>query len=87
MVDNIIGERIYPDSEGNLWLKEGEYGKGTDGIWYAKAPGLKSGFGSLQNHQVTEHDDGTISVSPSIVMENHTGYFHGFLKNGIWNRC
>ena len=34
-------------------------------------------------HEVTEHDDGSISVHPSIV----TATWHGWLKNGVWHPC
>ena len=34
----MIGARIYPDAEGRLRLAEGDYGKGADGIWYARPP-------------------------------------------------
>lgn len=36
------------------------------------------------NHQVTEHEDGTITVSPSIVAP-HGGRWHGFLRHGEWS--
>lgn len=85
--------RKYPSEDGNLWLAEGEYGKNPrDGAWYLRLPGLH--MGSLERHQVVEHEDGTITVSPSIL---HTDYMkdkdsgevtdvtvHGFLERGVW---
>lgn len=35
------------------------------------------------NHQVAEHEDGTITVSPSIVAP-HGGCWHGWLRAGVW---
>lgn len=35
------------------------------------------------NHQVTEHEDGMITVTPSIV--NPNGNYHGFLRAGSWS--
>ncbi len=32
-------------------------------------------------HQVTEHDDGTITVTPSLVMPSG---WHGYLERGVW---
>jgi hypothetical protein len=55
-------------------------------FWYLYIPGC--GLGSLEDHQVTEHEDGTITVSPSILVTGHArgGPFqrHGFLERGIW---
>ena len=46
-------------------------------------------FGSLSKHTVTEHEDGTITVSPSILItmrgpEDVEKTWHGFLEKGIW---
>ena len=85
----MIGARIYPDAEGRLRLAEGDYGKGADGIWYARPPGVP--MRSSENHEVTEHEDGTISVSPSILVQEefgvHTVSWHGFLEHGVWRSC
>lgn len=36
-------------------------------------------------HMITEHEDGTITVSPSILMPADRGqYWHGYLERGIW---
>ena len=41
------------------------------------------GAGSIipENHVVTEHADGTITASPSLVMPSG---WHGYLERGIW---
>jgi hypothetical protein len=41
---------------------------------------------NLSGHEVTKHDDGTITVSPSIlVTDGAAGHsWHGFLERGIW---
>jgi hypothetical protein len=83
------GNRVYAKEGDPLWLKPGEFGVSPrDGIWYARTPnGL---FGNLAEHEVTENQDGTITVSPSILV---TGYdnesnsditWHGYLENGLW---
>lgn len=50
--------------------------------WYVRDPN-----GDIctirDNHQVTEHDDGTITVTPSIV--NPNGDYHGFLQARVWS--
>lgn len=54
------------------------------GIYYARTPN-----GHLANftyHEVTEHEDGTVTVSPSISVSLGVageGY-HGYLERGAW---
>jgi len=82
------GVRKYPDEDGELWLSIGEYGQGADGRWYARPPDAWTG--DLRNHDVTEHDDGTITVSPSIRILGGDGegvgreLWHGYLEKGVW---
>lgn len=64
-------------------MQPGDYGKHPDGYWYAKTPNGHSA--NLMAHAVTEHEDGTITVSPSIKVSDHTGeLWHGFLERGVW---
>lgn len=73
---------------------------GPDGIDGGYAPVTSDGVrtymcrtpnghtGNLANHDVTEHDDGTITVSPSILVENSNGEgWHGYLERGVWREC
>lgn len=57
--------------------------------WYARPP--RGFLGCLSNHQVTEHEDGTITVSPSILIESRDEggvvIWHGFLERGVWREC
>lgn len=45
-------------------------------------------MGSLSAHEVMEHADGTITVSPSILITGEDGNgairWHGYLENGVW---
>ena len=83
--------RKSPNAEGHLLLAEGEYGKSPDGTWYVRPPGCH--VGSLEKHKVTEHDDGTITVSPSILIDYSYGdppvriSWHGYLERGNWRQC
>lgn len=45
--------------------------------------------GSLFNHQIVEHEDGTVTVSPSILIRDCRGgeLWHGFLERGVWRSC
>jgi hypothetical protein len=58
------------------------------GEWYLYLPG--GGIGRLSQHVVTEHEDGTITASPSILMTspgNPRRHRHGFLQRGVWEPC
>lgn len=43
-------------------------------------------LGTLGSHTVTEHDDGTVTVSPSILSTKaeHGHDWHGYLERGVW---
>jgi hypothetical protein len=79
----IRGRRIHSNS-----FAPGDYGKGSDGIWRARAPDVDSSMGSLEDHTITEHEDGTITVSPSLLLEPTATLkgWHGYLERGIWKR-
>lgn len=54
--------------------------------WMARTP--NGHLGNLGAHDVVEHEDGTITVSPSILVSDHTGeLYHGFLVRGVWKSC
>jgi hypothetical protein len=42
-------------------------------------------MGNLSGHSVTEHDDGTITVSPSI-LDDGRSVWHGYLERGAWRQ-
>lgn len=66
-------------------LAPGEYGKRPDNesIWWCCTP--NGHYGNLGGHDVTEHEDGTITVSPSIaVTYGDREVWHGFLERGVW---
>lgn len=63
-------------------LEPGEYGRCDGADWYGCTPtGLLAG---LRLHTVIEHDDGTITVSPSILVSGGGERWHGFLRGGTW---
>jgi hypothetical protein len=62
----------------------GAYMRGADGKWMVKTP--NGHLGNLGNHEVEEHEDGTITVLPSILVSDNTGeLYHGFLRRGGWS--
>lgn len=91
-----LGRRL-PDQDGSHHTFEpGDYGR-AGGEWYCRAPWHHAPDdygprmqGNLTNHEVVEHDDGTITVSPSILIHTTWGpvrqpyTWHGFLKAGVW---
>lgn len=84
------GRRLKPDAEGNYPFREirtGDYFfKAGDG-WYGVCP--NGHWCALRKHTVTEHEDGTITVSPSILISGSEGVqlWHGFLERGVWREC
>lgn len=90
----MIGKRIHPSPDDKNWLPEhGEYGlHPATGAWYATTPNGHAA--DLRSHAVTEHEDGTITVSPSILISVRFRHdrpkkelWHGFLERGVWREC
>lgn len=97
------GRRVYlGDGETHLKLAPGDYGKDERGVWKARPPqiiveGLEKQqhplSGELSQHEVVEHEDGTITVSPSILIHYpwgglpHEINWHGYLERGVWRQC
>lgn len=77
------GRRL-PDGTPNFSdVQPGDYWKNEWGWWYANTP--NSLLGNLKGHEVTEHEDGTISVSPSILVnDGRPNAWHGYLEHGTW---
>jgi hypothetical protein len=80
----LMGGRRRPDETPPAEYLPGDYGR-FDGVWYAMCPQGRTVYnlgllGALSGHEVTEHDDGTLTVSPSIVADG----WHGWLERGVW---
>lgn len=69
-------------------IPDGGWAK-IDGDWYCRPPGSPIPAANLAGHDVTEHGDGTITASPSILYSvEHYGYtYHGYLERGVWREC
>jgi len=87
----MIGKRV-EIAEG--LMNPGEYGKAKDGSWWFCAPNGLHGRLAVEVKppwKITENDDGTITVSPSILISNRTPSalltWHGYLEKGIWREC
>jgi hypothetical protein len=84
----MIGKR--QDNPDDNMPEPGTYGKGSDGKWFGCPPVPLDGDGfpltaNLSAHQVEEHEDGTITVSPSILISRRgVAEWHGYLERGVW---
>jgi hypothetical protein len=77
---------IRRDRPDNSIFESGEYGKISNGEWQCCPPDTNL-IGGLSKHEVTEHEDGTITVSPSILIRHWSGkIWHGYLERGIWRK-
>ena len=82
-----IGRRIYANEKGELYLAEGDYGFHPISGWQCRP--FSHHAGGIGKHEVTEHEDGTITVSPSILLtdfdeQGNTIQWHGYLEHGVW---
>ncbi len=76
--------RRYLNDDGNLALGDSDYGQEPNGAWCVRPPGQHAG--GIGQHTVEEHADGTITVTPSIVLHDEDGneLWHGYLTKGVW---
>lgn len=78
------GQLIGPDGV------DGGYCKLPNGEWRLRTP--NGHYGDPSNHEITEHEDGTITVSPSILISRPVNgvmqeQYHGYLERGVWRSC
>jgi len=79
-----------PDGTSPHRLKAGEYAQveyEEAKVFFACSPDGR--LANLAKHFVTEHPDGTITVSPSILVRGggDEGEWHGFLERGVWREA
>jgi hypothetical protein len=77
-----------PDETSPHELEPGDYAK-RRGQWFGRIPnGDLFLTANMTNHSVVEHEDGTITVSPSILCDGGmNGRWHGYLERGVWREC
>ena len=82
------GRRLFEMKDDWSDLEEGCYYKLPDGDWAIHPPGGRFGRISPNVHTITEHEDGTITVAPSILYHGHATWagWHGYLQRGVWSR-
>lgn len=78
------GRRVLDDTSPHLY-EQGDYGLWA-GRWNGRPPHPEYLTANLAAHDVTEHADGTITVSPSILVQRGPGgpTWHGWLERGVW---
>lgn len=86
--DTLQGQRMPTGGDPVAW-PNGGYGRFAD-RWFCKTPG--GYLGDLTRHDVVEHEDGTLTVSPSILVSErrqgeHVELWHGYLERGVWREC
>jgi hypothetical protein len=83
MPDKITqGIRIENPRDG---INPGEYGKSLeDGTWWICTPNDLYGRINDKIWKIIEHEDNTITVSPSILVSTFDCSWHGWLEKGIW---
>lgn len=79
---------IRHDYDDNSIPLPGEYGRSMDGSWYCVPPSEPELIGNLSNHKIVEHEDGTITVTPSILITQswRNLVWHGYIERGIWRK-
>lgn len=92
MSEKLKGRRLYPPEPTEdlpdpipVDAKHGDYWwSPVSKRWFVYTP--KGSVGDLSLHQVTEHEDGTITVSPSILVDHWDPQkrWHGYLEHGEW---
>ena len=83
--DTFVGRRLPDGPVDNRIPAPGEYVKDADGVWWASVPPPLDLLACLRKHEVTEHEEGTITVSPSILVTGAEGMqWHGYLERGVW---
>ncbi len=86
------GRRIYPPNQSEIIpseIQRGDYWfDNQTQSWFGCVPnGL---WCNLKAHTVVEHEDKTITVSPSILVTGHDNEknekarWHGYLERGVW---
>lgn len=66
------------------WPEPGDYYLYPTIGWCGVTP--NGHIANLSNHEIVEHEDGTITVSPSILVGTYEqrNLWHGYLERGVW---
>lgn len=74
-----------PERDGPDDSYRGAYWRDSAGVWWCGVPKAGMGIGNLQLHTITEHEDGTITAHPSLLVSAGNGrQWHGYLERGVF---
>lgn len=76
VADNTDARQAKP---GDYWWNDWT---GKRELWFRDPHG---DAGRVTTHTVEEHDDGTVSVAPSIAPKPGEDGYHGLLTQGVWS--
>lgn len=81
-METLLGKRIY-----FRWpMSPGEYCRRGD-VWFAVPPEVGFPVARLDEYNVIEHEDNTISVTDLMLMVGLDGKkWSGYLEKGIWRK-
>lgn len=66
-------------------VQPGDYWRAsTPGRWHLCAPSGEHGAATNTVWKITEHEDGTITISPSLWFNKANNGWHGYLERGVW---
>lgn len=86
----MLGRRLPDDSDireaepGDYFFVTWDKGAGPRTLWFRDPLGEA---GRVSKHRVEEHEDGTVTVSPSIAPAPGQAGWHGFLERGVWREA
>lgn len=84
------GTRLPDNTDWDSTWSPGQYCKYQNGkYWILCTPNNLVGMIDTTKHKVVEHEDKTITVSPSILIQRvgTSEGWHGYLENGVWRSC
>lgn len=65
-------------------VKPGDYFLMAPGRWFLCAPSGEHGQATNVVWTIEEHEDGTITISPSLHFNKSQNGWHGYLQRGQW---
>ena len=79
----------FTDKRNFTWdqVKAGDYFRQRDGGWFVMAPSGEQGSVRAPGWTITEHEDRTITVDPSIWFNKERNGYHGYLERGVWRKA
>jgi len=88
------GRRLLDGTDWNSEWQPGDYSKKDERYWLVCTPNNEMALIDSTRWKVTEHEDKTVTMSPSILISTinpntnqYVELWHGFLERGIFRSC